>query len=164
MCCVCVCLCVCVCFIQSPLNSPYTPDRGFIFTVADTCCAHAIKAITLAFHLLPLVSHHHCHYHIHYLLSFSSFLFAIFCFPLKPLCPLLLSLSAPLQTRPLCRWTNFTSPYANPHTQAHAPSQTEARLLNGAAAREIRVRLHYEKKLADFIKDCSVNKRTGCPD
>lgn len=50
------------------------------------------------------------------------------------------------------------------HTQAHARSQTQAELLNGAAAREIRARLYYERKLADFIKDCSVNKRTGCPD
>lgn len=73
-------------------------------------------------------------------------------------------LSAPLQTPPLCRWTYFTAPYTNTHTQACARSQTEAALLNGAAAREIRARLHYEKKLADFIKDCSVNKRTGCPD
>lgn len=58
----------------------------------------------------------------------------------------------------------FHCPLQKTHTQAHARSQTEAELLNGAAAREIRARLHYEKKLADFIKDCSVNKRTGCPD
>lgn len=46
-----------------------------------------------------------------------------------------------------------------------ACSQTDAELLNGAAVREIKARCRYKKhKVEDFIKDCCVNPRTGCPD
>lgn len=69
-----------------------------------------------------------------------------------------------------CAGGHISLPYGqiHTHTQTHAHPQTEAALLNGAAATEIRTRLHYEgkkkKKLADFIKDRSVNKRAGYPD
>lgn len=134
------------------------------------------KAPTPVFPLLPATHHpdtlmRHCppHHHYHYLfssslLSLSSFLFVFF----VPSWSLSVHYCSSLK----CSTSNTTSvqvdvfrcPLIQTHTQAHARSQTEAELLNGAAAREIRARLHYERKLADFIKGCSVNKRTGCPD
>lgn len=93
-------------------------------------------------------------------LSFHSPSLALsFLFPLDaPLSTTAAPLSALLQTAPLCRWTYFTAPA---QTQAHARSQTEAALLNGAAAREIRARPYYEKNWQISSKTAVLTREQG---
>lgn len=138
--------------LSNPLQSQ---DKFLLFTLIrpsslqpDNCCVSAFRAqagfsllLTFPPLLLSITSASSSALSFFHFFFFPSSALSFFCSPLTPLCPLLqLPLIVLLQTAPRCRWMYLP---CSLYRHGHARSQTEAELLNEAAAGEISAQLHY---------------------
>lgn len=157
-------------------HSPaWAKQRLVSSTVGDTCCAHGFQAPTPtlplllpASNLLAMLVVRHGTFPFsqphHYIscssspLSLSPISLFLSCSFLKPFCPLLYVLKCPTSN------TNTAGgriPLPPIQTCTAACSQTEAELLNGAAAREIKTHLHYEKTWQISSKTAALTREQG---